>query len=288
MTQTESSLSSALGRALNRPAPWIVGVVNTTPDSFSDGGSFIEERDAISHAGRLLDDGADIIEFGAESTAPGSSPIGAEEEFQRLRGPVAALAPRAFVAIDTYKAETARHCLELGARMINDVSALRADPAMAATIRDFNAFVVMMHSKEPGESPHASDTPRDYTDIFREIVEFLRGRVEYAVREGIPAQRIVLDPGMGRFLSNDSAWSWKLLAEFDRLKSCGIASPLLIGTSRKGFLGGPLKDRDPASQLTSLIAVLKGAQVIRTHNVKMMREFLEIWQRCAMPLGDLR
>ncbi len=254
-----------------------MGILNLTPDSFSDGGQFASPAEALSKADGLLAEGAATIDIGGESTAPRATPITAAEELWRIEEVVKALAPRAFVSVDTYKSAVARRCLEHGARMINDTSALRADPEMAAVVRDFDAYVVLMHSKNDGPLPHATLVPKLYHDLVSQIAEFLKSRIDVALDAGIAMERIIIDPGMGAFISTDPEDSWKVLANLDRLRDCGVTAPILIGTSRKGFLGGALEERDPLSQLSALGAVLKGASIIRTHNVAMARSFLHSW-----------
>lgn len=274
-----SSSLSALQAALGAAPPWIMGIVNVTPDSFSDGGLFLPESKATEHIGELDKQQAHIIDIGGESTGPGREAVSVKEELSRIGKVVAAAAAERFVSIDTYKADTAEHCIELGAKMINDVSALRADPEMPYVLKEHDVFVLLMYSKEIGGHPHATSTPKEYTNLIEEICSFLEERVEFALSYGIKQENIILDPGMGGFLSPNPAYSWELLANFDKVKARFPGFALAVGTSRKGFLGGELLSRDPASQLTALAAHLKGADIIRTHNVKMAREFCAIWQR---------
>ncbi|MCC6219755.1 MAG: dihydropteroate synthase [Deltaproteobacteria bacterium] len=270
--------------AIGKPPPWIVGVLNITPDSFSDGGLYVGAEAALSRARELLADGADIIDIGGESTGPGAKPIASSVELERILSVVSVLAKEAFVSIDTYKAATAKECLRAGARMINDVSALRADSLMSRVISESDAFVVLMHSKEDGARPHASESKCDYVDIIPAISAFLKWRIDFAISQGISRARIVVDPGMGRFLSHDSKYSWELLRRLGELGVELKEFPLMVGTSRKGFLGKALGEREPISQLTGLISFLKGASLIRTHNVSMAREFFDVW-KSLMPIS---
>jgi dihydropteroate synthase len=267
------------------PAPWIVGVVNVTPDSFTDGGRFLEPAAAIAHGRRLLADGAHLLDLGGESTAPGSRPLDDATELARVEPVVAALAGEAVLSIDTYHARTAARCLAMGARMINDVSALRADPAMAEVVREHGCHLVMMHAKD-GPLPHAGDAPRLYADVVREVGDFLAARVEHALARGIAQERLVLDPGWGRFVSLEPADSWRLLERFATLAERFTPIPLLVGTSRKGFLGVPMAERDPLSQLTALVAVTRGARYARTHDPRQMRQFLDAGRRMGMSLAQ--
>ena len=252
-----------------------MGVVNVTPDSFSDGGRHLAAAEAMAQGRSMLADGAHLLDIGGEATSPGTRPLDAAEELARIAPIVGALAGEAVLSIDTYHAATAARCLELGAKIVNDVSALRADAAMADVVREHEAVLVMMHAKD-GPLPHASDAPKVYGDVVREIGDFLEARVEHALARGIAAERLVLDPGWGRFVSLDPADSWELLRRFDELVARFQPIPLLVGTSRKGFLGVPMQDRDPVSQLTGLAAVGRGALLVRTHAPRMMRQFLDI------------
>ena len=263
-----------LVKLLGAPAPWLMGVVNVTPDSFSDGGRHLAPEAAVAHGRRLLDEGAHILDLGGESTAPGSRPITSEEELLRVEPVVRGLAHGgAVLSIDTYHAATAARCIELGARIVNDVSALRADPDMAAVVRDLGPVLVMMHAKD-GPLPHATDRPVVYRDVVREVGDWLKARVDVAIAAGIDPDQIVLDPGWGRFLSLDPAHSWEMLARFDELVAQVAPLPVMVGISRKGFFGVPLAERDPLSQLTSLAAAEKGAALVRTHDVRMAAQFL--------------
>jgi dihydropteroate synthase len=168
--------------------------------------------------------------------------------------------------------------------MVNDVSALRADPGMADVAREHGCRLVMMHAKD-GPLPHATEAPRLYADIVLEIGDFLAARVEHALGRGIRQENLVLDPGWGRFVSLDSADSWRLLEGFARLAERLAPIPLMVGVSRKGFLGVPMAERDPVSQLAALLAVARGARWVRTHEPRMMRQFLEAWRRMGMAPG---
>ncbi|MCX7629595.1 MAG: dihydropteroate synthase [Geminicoccaceae bacterium] len=267
------------------PPPWIMGIVNVTPDSFSDGGRFLAAEAAIAAARQMLADGAHLIDIGGESTAPGRRPITAEEELVRIEPVVAALAPEAFVSIDTYHAATAARCLASGARMINDTSALRAEPALADVVREHGAFLVLMHAKD-GPLPHVTPSERRYADVVREVGDFLAARVDFALSRGIPAERLILDPGWSAFLSHDPEDTFRLLRDFERLVARFRPIPLMVAISRKGVLKVPLAERDPISQLAALVAVARGALYVRTHAPKMMVQFLETARRCAWPLPD--
>ncbi len=265
-----------LNEELGIPPPYIMGILNVTPDSFSDGGKFFEPGEALTHADNLLRSGASIIDVGGESTGPGAEPMFAEAELSRIAPVVQTLAPKCFLSVDTYHATTAEFALRHGARMINDVSALRASPEMGRIIAAHRAFVVLMYSKEAARTPYATNTERDYEDVIDTICEFFRERIDYALEQGILESQIILDPGMGKFVSHDPKYSWEILRRFCEFRARGFHFPLMVSTSRKSFLPGKLINRDPATQFTSLFAVTQGAQLIRTHNVEMAQEFLQL------------
>ena len=268
-------------------APWLMGVVNVTPDSFSDGGRHLAADAAVAHGRQLMADGADLLDLGGESTAPGSRPITSEEELRRLEPVVRALAGEAVLSIDTYHAATAERCITLGASVINDVSALRADPEMVAIVRDLRPVLVMMHAKD-GPLPHATDRPAHYDDVVRAVADWLSARVDVALKAGIDADQIVVDPGWGKFLSLEPDHSWEMLARFEELVARLTPIPVLVGTSRKGFFGIPLAERDPVSQLSALVAAEKGAALLRTHNVRMAAQFVAAAERMGRPLPARR
>ncbi len=269
------STAGELEKLFGAPAPWIMAVLNVTPDSFSDGGKFLDTGAALEEVRRLRES-AHIVDIGAESTAPGAKPISAAEEISRLTPILDAVANEIAVSVDTYKAGTARFALERGAKMINDVSALRGDPELGAAVAEHGAFLAMMFAKGSGPLPHANDEESGFKDIVAGVAEFLLKRADAALKAGVAESRIVLDPGMGKFLSNNPDDSWELLARLDELCARVRPFPVLIGASRKGFLGGKLAERDPISQLAAATAVEKGAKLIRTHRPDMAREFFRV------------
>jgi len=257
----------------------IMGVLNVTPDSFSDGGRFFEPRAAIEHGLELLDGGADILDIGGESTRPGATAVSgepavsAEEELRRVLPVIDELLrqrPREIVSIDTYKAQVARAAVEAGAEIANDVSGLRWDAAMASTLAELRCGVVLMHMRgRPAEWRTLSPLDDPVGLVSRE----LRECAETALAAGIARERIVLDPGFGFGKSFDE--NYPLLAHFDELH--GLGFPLLAGVSRKSFIGRTLaaNDRDapPQGRLYGSLAamtaaILKGAQLVRVHDVK--------------------
>ena len=264
-------VDSPFERRFGHPPPYVVGIVNVTPDSFSDGGESYSPEDAKRRIELLQQEGADLIEIGGESTRPGSTPISSEEEIARILPLVKECSTPERLAVDTYHAETAKFALSHGVRFINDVSSLRGDPAMASVLATHGAYVTLMFNKD-APLPHATENRREYKDIVQEIILFFSERLEFASHGGISRKNVILDTGMGKFLSHDPKFSWEVLRRYDELST--LNQPFMIGTSRKGFLGGKLSERDPLSQLTSLIAVTKGAQFVRTHNVKMAGEFI--------------
>jgi dihydropteroate synthase len=243
----------------------VMGVVNVTPDSFSDGGRFFAPGAAVAHARRLLAEGADLLDLGAESTRPGAAPVTTAEQIRRLAPVIEALVtdPRACLAVDTANAEVADRALELGARVVNDVTAF-ADPGMAAVVARTGAGLVLMHLA--GTPATMQQDPR-YEDVAREVREHLAGRLEAARAAGVPAGHVVLDPGIG--FGKTVQHNFELLARLGELKSLG--RPLLIGVSRKSFLGRtlelPVDQRLEGGLAAGAVAVFLGARIVRTHDV---------------------
>jgi dihydropteroate synthase len=252
----------------------IMGIVNVTPDSFSDGGLHLDPDKATAHALRLLDEGADIIDIGGESTRPGARvAVSAEEESKRVLPVITALKkqrPGTVISVDTYKASVARAAIAAGADVVNDVSALRWDPQMAATIAEIKCGAVLMHMRGRPEEWRTLPPP---VDIFLLVKRELREWVETAVVAGVRRERIALDPGFG--FGKNFEQNYPLLARFQDFQSLGF--PLLAGTSRKSFLGRTLardgKDASATDRLYGNLAahtalILKGAHILRTHDVK--------------------
>jgi dihydropteroate synthase len=252
----------------------IMGIVNVTPDSFSDGGLYLDSEKATTHALQLLDEGADIIDVGGESTRPGAKvAVSAEEELRRVLPVITALKqqrPDAVISIDTYKASVARAAVAAGAEIVNDVSGLRWDPLMAKTIAEIKCGVVLMHMRG---RPEEWRTLPPSGDIVLLVKRELREWVEAAVVAGVRRERIALDPGFG--FGKNFEQNYPLLARFQELQALGF--PLVAGTSRKSFLGRTLakdgKDAAVADRLYGNLAahtalILKGAHILRTHDVK--------------------
>lgn len=256
---------------LDPPRVLIMGIVNVTPDSFSDGGRFLDPEAAIAHACDLVRQGADLLDIGAESTRPGSESVEEAEEIRRLLPVVQEVCRRVTVpvSVDTMKSGVARAALEAGASIINDVSALRADPDMAGVVADREAGLVLMHMQ---------GTPRDmqraphYRDVVAEVRAFLDERAEAALARGVSRSHILLDPGIGFGKNRDH--NLALLARLPELAELGY--PLLVGVSRKGFIGQildrPVEERLMGTAGAVAAAVMGGAQVLRVHDVAAMRD----------------
>ena len=246
----------------------VMGIVNVTPDSFSDGGRYAEAGAAVARCQELLDEGADLLDVGAESTRPGSQLVEPEEQWRRLAPVLSGLLaarPDAAISVDTQSALVARRALESGACIVNDVSAL-SDAAMAGVVAAAGAGLVLMHLRG---NPATMQDDTAYGDVVAEVVEFLRGRVEVAVSAGVAREALALDPGIGFGKSVEG--SYALLAATSALGALGL--PVLIGASRKRFLGrltgdAPVHDRLEASLAAAAIAVFEGARIVRVHDVR--------------------
>lgn len=246
----------------------IMGVLNVTPDSFYDGGQFSNPDAALRHAREMVEDGAHWIDVGGESSRPGAKPVGGAEELRRVLPVVSALADdKVAVSVDTCRAETARECLAAGARMINDITALRGDPAMAETIAAHDCIVVLMHMQgTPGTMQRA---PR-YSDIAGDIIAFFEERVALATAAGIRRESIWLDPGFG--FGKTVAHNLELLRRLREFKALGF--PLLVGTSNKSTIGTVLDtaagERTEGTAATITAAIMNGADAVRVHDVRAM------------------
>ena len=252
----------------------VMGVVNVTPDSFSDGGRFLDADRAVAHGRRLLDEGADLLDVGGESTRPGAEPVAAEEETRRVEAVVAGLvASGARVSIDTTKAAVARAAIAAGATYVNDVSALRFDPEMAELVASSGVECCLMHMK--GEPRTMQDDPR-YGDVVAEVKAHLAERLELAVRAGIAVDRIHLDPGIG--FGKTLEHNLELLRRLDEIVALG--RPVVVGTSRKSFLGRltgrDADDRVAATVATNVLAFERGATIFRVHDVAPTHDALTV------------
>jgi len=261
----------------------IMGVVNVTPDSFSDGGRYLDPRAAIEHGLALAGEGAAIIDVGGESTRPGAAPVDLAEELRRVTAVVEGLHAAgvgATISIDTAKLEVARAALDAGATFVNDVTAFRAAPAMAELVAARGAECSLMHMQ--GEPRTMQDAPR-YGDVVAEVAAFLRERVDFALAAGIERERILVDPGFG--FGKTVEHNLELLDRLDELSALG--QPILIGTSRKSFLGALTgrreHDRLAATIATNVIGLLRGASVFRVHDVAAVRDALAVAAATVSP-----
>ena len=257
------------------PRPSLMGVVNATPDSFSDGGAFHDPDAATSRVLERVADGAALVDLGGESTRPGSEPVTLDEELRRVVPVLERLGGAAPVSIDTCKAEVARQALALGAELVNDVTALRGDPAMAAVVAEAGCLVCLMHMQ--GIPKTMQVAPR-YDDVVSEVVAFLEERLAFCVAAGIPEERVILDPGVGFGKTHQHN-----LALVRGLRSVvAIGRPVLVGLSRKSLLGrllgdeAPLRGTDAASVGAAAFALAQGATLFRVHDVRFHAEALTI------------
>ncbi len=266
MTRETRALEIRGRRFTLGPRAWLMGVLNVTPDSFSDGGDFLDPLQAVEHGLALESEGADIVDIGGESTRPGSRPVPEAEESTRVLPVVAGLRrqSRVLISIDTTKAAVARAALDAGADIVNDESALRADPAMAGVVADARAGLVLMHMQ--GTPLTMQDSPH-YDDLMGEILGFLGERVRAAAAAGIPAERTIVDPGIG--FGKTFEHNLEVLRGQGTFRRLG--RPLLVGVSRKAFLGR-ITGRPPAERLeatiaASVLSVERGADILRVHDV---------------------
>jgi len=249
------------------PRPSVMGVVNVTPDSFSDGGVNFDPGDAAASARRMLAEGAAIVDVGGESTRPGADGVNADAELRRVVPVLEALEGDVPVSIDTSKAEVARRALELGAELVNDVTALRADPELAAAVAESGAYLCLMHMQ--GEPRTMQLDPR-YDDVVSEVTAFLEERLDVAVAAGIAEERVCLDPGIG--FGKTVEHNFELIRRLGELTALG--RPVLVGISRKSSLGKLLGDPDAttgsvaASVGAAVAAYERGATILRVHDVR--------------------
>jgi dihydropteroate synthase len=267
-----------------------MGIVNVTPDSFSDGGRFLAPGDAIAHGRQLAAEGADILDVGGESTRPGAEPVPADEELRRvlpvIEGLAAAIDPipaRPQISIDTSKAAVAEAAIGAGAGLVNDVSAFRADPRIAGLVADSGVECCLMHMLGEPRTMQRVGGPQ-YEDVVDEVKAFLEQRLRFAVSEGVPEERILLDPGIG--FGKTDRHNLELLRRLGELRELG--RPILIGTSRKQFLGriqaraaGDTEPADAAHRLagtlaSNVLAYERGASVFRVHDVAPVRDALAV------------
>ncbi len=263
------------GLAFDRPL--IMGVVNVTPDSFSDGGRYLAPDAAIAHALRLEAEGADILDIGAELTRPGSEPVDLQEELRRVMPVIEALAPRvrARLSIDTRKAEVMRRAAQAGAALINDVSALTHDPGALQVAAETGLPVVLMHAQ--GDPRTMQERPH-YADVVLDVYDWLGARIDACERAGIPRSRLIVDPGIG--FGKTLAHNLALLGASSIFHGLGCA--VLLGASRKRFIGeltgADVADRLPGSIAAALLGAAQGVQILRVHDVAATRQALAVWE----------
>lgn len=261
----------------------VMGILNVTPDSFSDGGKFFSPDDALRQAERMISDGADIVDIGGESTRPGAALVTAEEEMQRVLPVISELAKRSSIpiSIDTTKAAVARAALDAGASIVNDISALRFDFHIADEVAKSGAGLVLMHSRG---TPATMQRMPPAADVMAEVISSLRSSVAMAERRGVKRESIVIDPGIG--FGKTAEQNVELIAKLDQLAGAFPEFPILIGTSRKSFIGHLLKDGNgnplPATDrlhgtmASVAAAVLNGAHIVRVHDVKAAFEAVRV------------
>lgn len=242
----------------------IMGILNVTPDSFSDGGKYNDSERAVRHALQMIADGADLIDLGGESTRPGHQPVSEQEELERVVPVVEALhreAPHIPISVDTYKSRVAREALKAGAHIINDVWGFKADPQMAAVAAEFDCPAILMHNRDN----------RDYADLLRDVADDLLESVSLARAAGVKEERIILDPGIG--FAKDYNENLRVMRNLDRLMDLGY--PLLLGTSRKKFirtaLDLPTEEVVFGTAATVALGIAQGCQIVRVHDVKEIK-----------------
>lgn len=260
-----------------------MGILNVTPDSFNDGGQFLDRDAALAHAERMIAEGADIIDVGGESTRPGGEPISTGEEIDRVVPVIEALAQLTPIpiSVDTTKSEVARAALDAGASIVNDISALRFDFFVADAVARAGAGLVLMHSRGTPATMHRLPP---VADIMHEVTTSLRASIHMAERRGVARESIVIDPGIG--FGKSQAQNLELIAKLDQLIAAFPDYPLLIGTSRKSFIGriladengtpAPAEDRLHGSLATITAAILHGAHIVRVHDVKATADTIRV------------
>ena len=256
----------------------IMGILNVTPDSFSDGGHFLAIDNALAHAEQMIAEGADIIDVGGESTRPGGEPVSIDEEIERVVPVIQALVEKTDtpISVDTTKSEVARAALDTGASIVNDISALRFDFYIADAVARAGAGLVLMHSRGTPATMHRLPP---VADIMEEVTSSLRASVHMAERRGVKPESIVIDPGIG--FGKTQEQNLELIARLDQLVAAFPDYPLLIGTSRKSFIGrilgnAPPEDRLHGTMATITAAILHGAHIVRVHDVKAAAETIRV------------
>lgn len=258
--------------------PLVMGVLNVTPDSFSDGGKYVKVDKAVRRALKMVEEGADIIDIGGESTGPGSKNVSADNEltrvipvFEKLRGET-----NAVLSVDTYKSTVALHAIKVGADMVNDVTAFRGDSGMVKVVAQHEVPVVIMYSKDT--TPRTTKKPVHYDDVMETVMDFLQERIEVGERGGIKREQFIVDPGMGAFISADGKYSLQILRRLRELREFDL--PVLVGPSRKSFIGQvldlPIDVRMEGGLAACAVALVNGASILRVHDVKETRRVVDM------------
>lgn len=272
---------------VSRLRPKIMGILNVTPDSFSDGGALfvggkIDPALVMKRVDAMIDEGADIIDIGGESSGPGSIGVSLKEELARIEPVLKIFSARKIfkkisVSVDTWRSPVASVALVSGADMVNDVTALRGDKKMASVLAKSSRRIVLMYSKD--SSARTTPAKMAYDDVMKTVIDFLEARVSYALSHGISRDRLILDPGMGAFVSGDPKYSFEILKRLRELQIFDL--PILVGTSKKSFLGGQLDERGERTLASSCLAYSNGASILRVHDVGAARVALDtVWKSC--------
>ena len=254
----------------------VMGVINLTPDSFSDGGQFYDHNKAINHAKALINQGADIIDIGGESTRPGSSQISLDEEIKRVIPVIEKVRfydPNILISIDSTKSEVAKRAIEVGADIVNDISSFSADKEMPKIVSDYKTPVILMHMQ--GNPINMQIDPR-YDDIINDIKAFFQRKIEISINFGIKKESIILDPGIG--FGKTVADNFMLISKLR--KFCELGFPILVGPSRKSFIGEvldlPVHDRLEGTLSSIVVSIMNGAKIVRVHDVKEVKRVVKI------------
>ena len=270
-------------KTLKLSRPILMGILNSTPDSFSEDSSFFEYDDALSEARKIIADGADWLDIGGESSGPDSKEVSLEEELRRVIPLIKEVRSESdiWISVDTSKAEVARQSLHAGADAVNDVSALRADKEMASVIAEYKVPVVLMYSKD--STPRTTRNHFEYRDVIQSIISFFKERLEYAKSNGIQKSQVVIDPGMGFFISGNEKYSFEVIRRISELHEFDL--PLLLGPSRKSFLAEVsskrslnFSERDFPCALVSSIALWQGVSVLRFHEVEQGQLLIDTFE----------
>ena len=253
----------------------IMGVINVTPDSFYDGGQYFDSNAAIEHAFRLVEEGADLVDIGGQSTRPGSEPVGIEEEYRRVLPILKAVRSQTnlWISIDTYRSEVAKRCIEEGADLINDVSSFREDPEMARLVAHYKVPVICMHFLK---SIHPMPSEPEYTNLFSEILDFFRETYRIATAQNISREQLIVDPGIG--FGKKLHHNLSIIRNLSFLKE--LNAPILVGPSRKSFIGKitglPASERLEGTAAAAGVCIQQGAHILRVHDVQFFRRYGDV------------